>query len=241
MGVAHADDAGWDWHLRGEVRIERSSDSNKDRDTFLLSSGSTYKVNPDWRFKSSLDALISNSDQSTLLDGEYVEASLGYAYRPVDNERMNALFKYTYLYDLAGPDQLAFDGSSGADKQRSHILSMDVNYDLNKRWTIGGKYGLRIGETAPRGTSTFTASTTQLAVLRADYHMTSEWDAMVEARAISDKEIETVDTGVVAAVYRHLGKNAKIGVGFDSGSFSDDLRQLTYDRQGLFLNLVGKF
>ena len=43
---------------------------------------------------------------SDIRDGRYIEARLGAAYRPVDNERVNALFSYTYLEDLPGQDQV---------------------------------------------------------------------------------------------------------------------------------------
>ena len=65
-------------------------------------------------------------------DTDYAEASIGYAYRPVDNDRLNALFRYTLLYDMPGNNQLV-SGSTGdlfAPAQRSHILSLDVDYDL---------------------------------------------------------------------------------------------------------------
>lgn len=40
---------------------------------------------------------------------------------------------------------------------------------------------------------------------------------------------------------RHLGENGKLGVGYSFAGFSDKLTDLSYDHQGWFLNLVGKF
>ena len=45
----------------------------------------------------------------------------------------------------------------------------------------------------------------------------------------------------MGAVYRHVNNNAKIGVGYNFGRFSDDLTDLTHDDQGLFVNFVAKF
>jgi hypothetical protein len=42
-------------------------------------------------------------------------------------------------------------------------------------------------------------------------------------------------------VYRHVGNNFKVGVGYNFGRFSDDLRDLKMDDRGVFLNMVGKF
>jgi hypothetical protein len=49
------------------------------------------------------------------------------------------------------------------------------------------------------------------------------------------------DLGALAAVYRHMGENFKVGVGYNFGQFSDDLSDLVADDHGVFVNAVGKF
>lgn len=39
----------------------------------------------------------------------------------------------------------------------------------------------------------------------------------------------------------HLNNNVKLGIGYNSGSFTDDLRGVTQNDEGCFLNLVAKF
>lgn len=230
------------WKIKGEARFEDSEDIAKDRDTYLVGAALNYKVHDDWRMVAALDAVISQSDQQSFLDGDYVEASIGYAYRPVDNDRFNALVKYTYLYDLPGPDQVTVNNGALGPSQRSHVFSADMIYDLNRYWTIGAKYGFRIGEvSADRSADNFTKSSAHLGVLRADYHLVKNWDLFVEGRALKAKELEAVDFGFLAGVYRHIGDNMKIGVGYNFGRFSDDVTDLTYDDGGVFMNIVGKF
>jgi len=43
------------------------------------------------------------------------------------------------------------------------------------------------------------------------------------------------------ATYRQFGDNLKLGVGWNFGRFSDDLRDLTQDDHGIFMNVIGKF
>lgn len=43
------------------------------------------------------------------------------------------------------------------------------------------------------------------------------------------------------AVYKHVGNNVKVGVGYNFGTFSDDLTDLSRDDQGAFLNFIAKF
>jgi hypothetical protein len=239
--------------VRGEVRIERSDNGTRDQNTYLLTAGLGWKTNPDWRLLTHVDAVLSDSEstETFFANTDYVEASVGYAYRPVDNERLNALFKYTWLYDLPGNDQL-ISGATGdqfAPAQRSHIVSADFIYDLFPWLSVGGKYGFRYGEVRYRtndGTGSsfeeeWQQSSAHLGIIRTDLHLIKSWDLLLEGRVMHMPEAETTDYGALAAVYRHLGNNFKVGVGYNFGRFSDDLRDLTLDDEGVFLNAVGKF
>ncbi|MEZ5801489.1 MAG: hypothetical protein R3D29_14785 [Nitratireductor sp.] len=193
-------------------------------------------------FLASIDAAISQSGQDTILDGDYIEGSIGFAYRPVDNDRLNALFKYTYLHDLPGAQQVNAQNVDNGPRQRSHIVSADFDYALNERLSVGGKYGLRIGDVSyDRTSDVFYRSTAQLAIARADFHVVKEWDILLEGRALWLSEQQQVNFGALAGVYRHIGDNMKLGIGYNFGRFSDNLSDLVMDDRGVFVNVIGKF
>ncbi|MGB8816693.1 MAG: TonB-dependent receptor [Rhizobiaceae bacterium] len=228
--------------LNGEVRFEDSDDDTRDRTTWLAQADASVKTNDNWRLIGHLDALFSQSDQSDLLNGTYVEASIGAAYRPIENDRLNLLFKYTYLHDLPGAQQVNADGNIFGPAQKSHILSVDASYDINEWLTIGAKYGFRSGEVSDsRARADFTASTAHLGILRADIAVVKNWDLLFEGRVLHSVEAKQTEYGFLAAAYRHVGDNMKVGVGYNFGKFSDDLSDLTLDDGGVFLNVVGKF
>ena len=105
-----------------------------------------YQLSQDWRLLGKFNYAVSESSQGGSYDNDFTEAVLGYAYRPVHNDRLNALLKYTYFYNLPATDQ-----ESGTDTgviQRSHIGSVDFMYDLTHRWSVGGKYAYRYGQVA---------------------------------------------------------------------------------------------
>ncbi len=240
--IAYNDNDKTSWKIKGEARFEDSSDPAKDRTTWLASAGMVIKSSDDWRVLANVDAVISQTDQTNILDGDYIEASLGYAYRPVDNDRFNMLAKYTYLYDLPGPDQVTTAGTTLGPAQRSHIFTADASYEINQYLTLGAKYGFRIGEvSSTRAASDFTKSSAHLAIARADFHVVKNWDVLVEGRMLDTPQAQTTDYGVLAAVYRQVNDNFKVGIGYNFGRFSDDLSDLTYDDGGIFLNMVGKF
>jgi hypothetical protein len=241
LSVGYRDEDLFSARLKGEARFEDSEDDTRDRNSFLIAGGVNVKVSEDWQSLLNVDAVISDNTSDTLLDGDYVEGSFGFAYRPVDNDRLNALFKYTFLYDLPGPDQVTVEGIRLGPSQRSHILSADVNYDLNQYLTMGAKYGFRIGETKERTGGDWEDGSAHLGILRADVHVVHNWDVLLEGRVLHSPESDTTDWGALAAVYRHLGPNFKLGVGYNFGVFSDDLRDLTLDDQGVFINAIGQF
>ncbi|KKX27055.1 hypothetical protein YH62_21985 [Rhizobium sp. LC145] len=72
-------------------------------------------------------------------------------------------------------------------------------------------------------------------------HPFKSWDILLEGWVMHTPEVDTIDYGALAAIYRHVENNFRVGVGYNFGRFSDDLRDLTPDDQGVFLNLVGKF
>lgn len=247
--IAYKDEeAGISGRVRGEVRIERSDDDTRDQNSYLFAAGVAWKTSDNWRLLTNVDAVLSDSTSSatTFQDTNYVEASIGYAYRPVDNDRLNALFKYTWLYDMPGNDQLDSEDTF-APAQRSHILSADVIYDLTPWLSLGAKYGMRFGEVRNRtddGQGTdfeddWESSTAHLGIIRSDLHIVKNWDVMLENRVLHMPEADTTDYGLLAAVYRHVGDNFKVGVGYNFGVFSDDLRDLTLDDEGVFVNIIG--
>jgi len=186
----------------------------------------------------SADLAQSNTAQSVLLDGNYADVVLGYALRPVENDRLNVLARYRHLYDAYGlRDAQDADGP----RQRSHVFSIDGSYDVNRNWTVGGKLGYRISQTAQNGAADFVQNDAWLAVANARYHMVHNWDALLEVRQLNLVDAQTQETSLLGAIYKHVGPNLKVGVGYNFGTFSDDLTDLTRDDQGAFLNIIAKF
>jgi hypothetical protein len=239
--VGYHTESGFDAHAKAEARFENSQDHTRDLNSYLLATGFGFKTSDDWRMIGNLNAVISEATTTTR-NGTYIEGGVGFAYRPIENDRLNALFKYTYVYDLPGADQVSVGGTINGPSQMSHILSADASYDLNEVFTIGGKYGFRLGSTRDRAAgSTWQDSTAHLGVLRLDMHVVKNWDALVEGRVLWSPSSQSTDFGALAAIYRHFGDNFKMGIGYNFGHFSDDLSHIVADDQGIFINAIGKF
>ncbi len=225
----------------------RDDDNNVsgERTSWLMKNHVGYQVVPDWRFQGGLDFAISDAGTTSAADANYTELSLGYAYRPVMNDRLNALVKYTYLSDHPSPGQLAPVGSTGAAngyEQRSHVFAVDAIYDVVPKLAIGGKLGYRFGQLRDTATNMgWFDSAAWLAVARADYHIVKAWDATAELRYLNAEEANDAKAGALVGVYRHIDENVKLGVGYNFTDFSDDLTNLDYTSQGPFINLIAAF
>jgi hypothetical protein len=227
-----------------------SSVSVVDRDSWLIKNGFKYQIDPSSRLLGKLNHAESRS-AGAFFGGNYTEAVLGYGYRPVSNDRLNTLFKYTYFYNVPALNQVTDTVTNTAANtvtntaadfiQKSHIIALDVMYDLTQHWTIGGKYAYRLGQVSlDRDNPEFFDSRASLYIARADWHFIHSWDVLIEGRLLDLPDAKDRLSGVLLGVYRHLGDYIKMGVGYNFSKFSDDLTQLDYKHQGLFINLIGE-
>lgn len=238
----------------GGLEYRRDRTAAEARTSWLVKNSFSWKVNDDARWIGKFNWADSDSTSGALAAAKYTEAMLGYALRPALDDRLNLLFKYTYLYDLSSPGQVVSAGSldsglgtvstTGIDyQQRSHVFAIDATYDLNERWTIGGKYAWRRGELRPSRDSSapWFKSSAELAVLRVDWKLVRNWDWMVEWRTLRAKELKDRKSGFVTAAYYHVNENLKVGVGYNFTDYSDNLTDMSYRSKGWFLNVLGKF
>jgi len=249
---------GFTWASAFEYRVDKTesinpdnSVSTSDRDSWLIKNSFKYQMDPASRLLGKLNHAESKSSLGTFYDGNYTEAVLGYGYRPVTNDRLNTLFKYTYFYNLPSPSQVTDTATSTATNtvtntaadfiQKSHIFSLDAMYDLTQRWSIGGKYAYRLGQVSmDRVNPEFFDSRASLYIARADWHFIHSWDVLIEGRLLDLPDAQDRLRGVLVGIYRHLGNYIKLGVGYNFSKFSDDLTDLGYRHQGVFINVIGE-
>jgi flagellar motor protein MotB len=226
-----------------EYRLDETQQldaSTFERTTWLLRNSLRYQLTPDWRVLGKLNYSVSDSTQGDFYDGGYTEAVLGYAYRPVRNDRLNALVKYTYFHNVPTTDQVTLQDTAAEFIQKSHIAAADVTYALNAAWSIGGKYAYRLGQVSlDREDPEFFDNSAQLLVLRADWKFRQGWEGLVEARSLDLSDLDQRRSGALVTVYRYFGEHFKAGVGYNFTDFSDDLTDLSYDHRGVFINMVG--
>jgi hypothetical protein len=220
-------------------KTEQPDATMSERTTWLFRNGFKFQLNPDWRVVGKFNHAKSESSLGNFYDGGYTEAVVGYGYRPVAHDRLNALAKYTYFYNVPTTEQVTPTNSMAEFVQKSHVAALDLTYDITAAWSVGGKYAYRLGQLSlDREQPQFFDNHAQLYILRTDLKF-GGWEGLLEGRMLDMADLNEQRSGALVALYRGVGKHMKIGVGYNFTEFSEDLTDLSFRHEGAFINMIG--
>jgi hypothetical protein len=229
---------------RAGAKVEyRKDESPVSREQWLTTNSLSVRATDGLTLQGKLSLSTTESDEEAVpgddnQDASFVEAGVGFAYRPTCGGGSNVLGRYAYLRDLPARSQTPGVGI----EQRSHVVELEGTRSLGHMFSLGGKIARRQGELRVRGEGNDWLTTeVNFAAARARHHVTKSWDAMVEYRWLSVVESEDTRQGVLAALYRQIGANLKLGVGYNFTDFSDDLTDLSYESHGWFIDVTGSY
>ncbi|TYT27529.1 TonB-dependent receptor [Luteimonas viscosa] len=221
-----------------QSKLEWREDSGAERVTQWVSTHRlTHKLNESWRIAGRFNYADTQDDLDPAASAKFIEGNLGFAFRPWNSTRWGLFGRYTYLYDLATLGQM---GGAQYD-QKTQVLSLEGVYRHDQRWEFAGKLARREGEARfGRGTGDWFDSATTFAAGQVRYELLYRWHAMAEYRWL-DVDDGGTRQGWMAGVDRDIGRNFRIGAGYNFTDFSDDLTEFDYDHQGWFVNFVGSY
>lgn len=223
-----------DW----QSKVEWREDTGAERRTqWVTTNRVQHRFNESWRVAARFNYADTQDDLDPRASAKFIESNLGFAYRPWDGSRWGLFGRYTYLYDLATLGQLG-----GADyDQRSQVLSLEGVYRIDDRWEVAGKLARREGEARyGRGTGAWFDSAMTFAASQLRYELLYKWHALAEYRWL-DVDNGGTRQGWMAGVDRDIGRNFRVGVGYNFTDFSDDLTDFDYDHRGFYVNFVGSY
>ncbi len=225
-------------NLRAGSRLEyrRDRGSNEDIDQIVTTNRFEYQRNDALRWQGILDASVTQDQLGDFEDARFIEAGLGFAYRPVSNDRFNMLGRLTYLFDLPPLSQ------STETDTRSIIGSVEGIYELNAHWNLGAKAAHREGEQRlQRGDGLWFGNDASLFGLRLRYRVPYGLDLLGSYRWLSSETTEGVRQGALFSLGRTVGDHLNLSIGYNFTDFDDDLGDDSFDARGWFLNLVGRY
>lgn len=222
------------WQSKLEWRRDRGAEQ---RDQWVTTNNFTHKLNESFRIAARFNYSKTTDDLSSAAGAKFIEGNFGFAWRPFDSGKWALLGKYTYLYDVSSLPQIG-DNVAFYD-QRSQVLSLEGIYKPNTDWEFAGKLMRREGEVRfGRLAGQWADSGATFGAGQARYAFADKWHALGEYRWLGVEDGGDRQ-GVLLGIDRDLGKNLRLGVGYNFTEFSDDLTDFDYDHKGWFVNLVG--
>ncbi|MGK0222605.1 MAG: putative repeat protein (TIGR01451 family) [Limisphaerales bacterium] len=164
-------------------RVELREDESRSLTSrqYVTSNALVWKFNESNRFLGKLNAALVDDNDSREDVGRFVELGLGYAHRPIEDNKFNFLSRYTYLHDVGTRGQ-----SDAPGDERSHLVALEGIYDFGMVKTkpkpgeffnvhnlsVAGKLAVRSGkERAIKGQGPWSESRLGMAALRATYKL----------------------------------------------------------------------
>jgi hypothetical protein len=76
-------------------------------------------------------------------------------------------------------------------------------------------------------------------IVRVDWRLGENWEGLAEGRMLDLLDLNEQRAGALVGLYRYLGEHIKAGVGYNFTDFSEDLSDLSFNHQGVFINVIG--
>lgn len=225
--------------FKNKVEYRQDKGEEKIRQ-YVTTNSFKYKWTDEYTLVGKINYSLTENKTTDRTEVEFTEGNIGLAYRPIYNDKINYLTRYTYFQDKEEESDRDIDYNN----EKSHIFEFETLYAYNEKWDFGLKLaGKRKKEIFSRdsGSDFEVRSNIYLAGIKATYHVMHKWDIFSEYHWKVDDYENDLEQGALIAVNRHVGNNFKIGIGYNFSKFDDDLRRDDYNSQGWFINLVGKF
>lgn len=201
---------------RLEYREQKSESSN------LIELGTVFSLNPDYsllfRHRTFFNDITKGGEVLTS------RTMLGVAYRPLHNDRFNALARIEFKTNKDTNSSIECDDNS-------YIASIEGNYQFNNKIQLTGKYAGKLA--IAHGISSYT----DLISGRIIYDITERVDIGIEARFLNSHKAGTICFGGNAEIGYRLVKNFWLSAGYSFDRFDEDLTGSLYSAKGPYLRL----
>lgn len=223
-------------HATTRLEYRRDKSDSVNTEQWLTANSLNFTHSAALRWQGKLNLSKTNDKSSGENTARFTEAGIGFAYRPVSNDRLNMLGRLTHLYDLPPLSQ-----ASTMD-ERALIGSLEFAWQVNRLWEAGGKVAYKESEVrADRNSGDWANNDAALLASRLRYHLLFKWDALAEYQWLRSDASNDLKHGARFSMGRHVGDHVKLAVGYNFTKFDDNLIDRDYDVSGWFVNLVGKY
>ncbi len=223
------------FHLSSRNEIRRD-DGAEDRRQFLTINKAEASLNDSFTLLGTYRFSETENRTTGLNDAGFEELSVGLAWRPIDNDRLNALARLTRLTDER-PDTA---GNPVLAETVLETAALEWSLQLNRVLEWVEKEALRWKEEND-ASGTF-ESRSWLSIHRLNLLLRDDIDVGLEYRSLSEDATESLKKGWLSEVGWRPKKHFRLGVGYNFTDFSDDERSLNnYSVEGWFIRAQGMY
>ena len=220
-----------DTRARGEVRVE---DGTSDRTQYLTDNRLELSLNPDWALLGRMRWSRTTDRRTDRTEASHAEHSVGLAYRPVAQDHVNALGRYTHARD----DR---PGDSRLDGRTRDVISVEGAYGFRRWGELVGRFGARWQETEIASQDQI-HTFTYLTAGRLNLRILGPVGLGTEYRVFAQREAEDQRRGWLNELTWDPVDYVRLGLGYDFTDFEDDLdSEDDYTKRGWFLRLQGRY
>ena len=240
------------WRGSGKLEFRRLFDNvmiegNQTQDQWLSTLSFARKLDRDWTLLARNYLLYSknHNDPNIMLAGNAWQdrAQIGFAWRPVDVNKVNTLMRYEYKrvkedVESAGVGDL---GQTLSDNYSAHIVSLHGDYHPSRPWWLNGRLAVKSSDdhTLPDGQQKYVA---WLMGSRAVYDVTEKWDIGLLAALMYSPQSRAIQWANGLEAGYQIAQNLWFSAGFNWMGFSDrELSGADYTARGPYVRLRFKF
>ena len=219
---------------RNEIRNDRGNARKKQ---LLTSNTIEYNLNPDYIVLGKYRYSVTQNLTTGSNDARFDEQSIGLAYRPTRNDRLNALARLTRLSDMS---PLSLDTAIATTTQMD-VLSIEWSYQITKKLEWSAKQAIRLKTEQSAGYAEFETQT-HLSLNRLNYALPRQLYLGAEYRTLTQKETNDQRAGWLSELAWEAKRHLRLGIGYNFTDFSDnEFSANDYSTAGWFIRIQGKY
>ena len=234
-------------HWKASSKFEYRVDTGDDWQTLSDSQGE-LKLTPDWFLFGEYECSRGVDETRDISVSRIVKRAVGVAFRPVNFDWFNALFKWIHLQDNRPRDITSAEGGFLKQQSTYDEFAGEFAWDLPWHFQFVEKIAYRDEDFVAVDVNDIVETPQNLdaylLIHRLNYHLTDRFDLAAEFRTLrlDGSDVNSLEHGPLVEFTFQIHKNIAIGAGYNFTSFRDDFRVLDKRKsKGVFVRLQGKY
>lgn len=233
--MTYADGERARYSVKGEYRFDKAE---QEKAQYVASGTAQYRPIPDVTLFGRGNIGITDNATVEDIDAALQELSLGAAYRPIANDRLNIIAKYTRLWDVMNESQI---NSDNYGRRKEEVFAVEGIYDILAWLQLAEKGAVRMVKERTGDQRDFVETKTYLWVNRLNWRCTKWFDLAAEYRVLYLDATEQIKHGALAEIDYNIHKYFQLGLVYNFTDFSDDITQEDFKHHGIQCKLRARY